>query len=109
MGHAVDGSAAAHARHGYTHLWYHKNLALMYKQMIVGSGHQTVSDKAVRALAYRHNMKCQAVCPGNHVLKKFETPHGRFNCDECRKRELPSGSKMFGCRTCDYALCLACH
>mmetsp|Transcript_31562 Transcript_31562/g.90612 ORF Transcript_31562/g.90612 Transcript_31562/m.90612 type:complete len:998 (-) Transcript_31562:313-3306(-) len=46
------------------------------------------------------------LCPGGHKLDVFYTPH-EFICDHCN-RSLPAGTKMFGCRPCDYDHCVAC-
>lgn len=46
-------------------------------------------------------------CPGDHELRAFETPRDAFVCDLCRGR-VPTRTRLFGCRTCDYDICDAC-
>lgn len=47
------------------------------------------------------------VCPNGHELKVFLTPNTGFICDMCGKK-LAAGTKMFGCRPCDFDHCREC-
>uniref|UniRef100_A0A7R9ZVS8 NAD(P)(+)--arginine ADP-ribosyltransferase n=1 Tax=Pyrodinium bahamense TaxID=73915 RepID=A0A7R9ZVS8_9DINO len=47
------------------------------------------------------------VCPNGHNLAVFLTPHDGYLCDMCG-RTLPTSSKMFGCRPCDFDHCTDC-
>lgn len=46
-------------------------------------------------------------CPGNHGLKRFETPHDNFGCDDCGNT-FKTGTTMNGCRNCNFDLCTDC-
>jgi hypothetical protein len=46
-------------------------------------------------------------CPEDHVLARFLTQRDGFQCDGCSRR-LSADAAMFGCRQCDYDLCLNC-
>eukprot|EP00411_Alexandrium_monilatum_P107923 CAMPEP_0175771286 /NCGR_PEP_ID=MMETSP0097-20121207/71945_1 /TAXON_ID=311494 /ORGANISM="Alexandrium monilatum, Strain CCMP3105" /LENGTH=496 /DNA_ID=CAMNT_0017081583 /DNA_START=1 /DNA_END=1487 /DNA_ORIENTATION=+ len=46
-------------------------------------------------------------CPQRHVLYPFATYDGDFECDGCDRGQKP-GRVMFGCRQCDYDLCVKC-
>ena len=52
-------------------------------------------------------------CPKGCGLTEFQTPHPRYSCDGCWKRtgvkrQLPTGTTMYGCRACNYDLCEDC-
>ena len=52
-------------------------------------------------------------CPKGCGLTEFQTPHPRYSCDGCYKRtgvkkQLPTGTTMYGCRPCNYDLCEDC-
>jgi len=47
-------------------------------------------------------------CPGKHGLYLFYTPHNRFYCDGCNK-SMKLNDALYGCRKCDYDLCLLCN
>jgi hypothetical protein len=49
----------------------------------------------------------EAKCAEGHTLKQFQTPHSGFCCDTC-KTYLPQGANLFGCRTCDFDVCVEC-
>ena len=46
--------------------------------------------------------------PKDHSLTRFMSEFGGFGCDNCKASQ-PKGSTLFGCRTCDFDLCLECH
>lgn len=48
----------------------------------------------------------EASCPASHQLSSFKTP-GPFGCDLCQLG-VPKGIMMWGCRPCDYDICVAC-
>eukprot|EP01084_Bolivina_argentea_P235775 396621_1 len=48
-------------------------------------------------------------CPGKHGLIEFITLEIGYRCDGCKQSMLPQGTTMYGCRTCDYDLCVTCH
>ena len=52
-------------------------------------------------------------CPKGCGLTEFQTPHPRYSCDGCYKRtsvkkQLTTGTTMYGCRPCNYDLCEDC-
>jgi hypothetical protein len=47
-------------------------------------------------------------CSRKHGLVEFTTTQIGFHCDVCDRRQ-PSGAVMFGCRRCDYDMCLSCR
>eukprot|EP01062_Namystynia_karyoxenos_P011720 TRINITY_DN14211_c0_g1_i1.p1 TRINITY_DN14211_c0_g1~~TRINITY_DN14211_c0_g1_i1.p1 ORF type:complete len:914 (+),score=208.33 TRINITY_DN14211_c0_g1_i1:227-2968(+) len=51
-----------------------------------------------------------AECPRGHQLQPFETPRVGFTCDRCppQLRHLPAGTKLYGCRRCNYDVCPVC-
>ena len=49
-----------------------------------------------------------AFCPAKHTLKRFETDHSDFECDECSET-LQTGGIAWGCRLCNYDVCSICH
>ena len=45
-------------------------------------------------------------------LTAHRTTTAKFNCDSCdpgSTAPLPKGTRMWGCRACDYDVCTACH
>eukprot|EP01083_Nonionella_stella_P105131 302232_1 len=46
-------------------------------------------------------------CPGAHGLTNFQTPESGYGCNICGNR-FPIHTSMFGCRTCNYDLCVTC-
>jgi len=48
-----------------------------------------------------------AKCPKNHGLKRFQTSHGNYRCDECGKK-FRRGTTMNGCIECNFDLCIDC-
>ena len=46
-------------------------------------------------------------CKSGHTLHEFSTPHSRFTCDGCNAQQ-GQGTYMFGCRACDFDLCMQC-
>ena len=48
-----------------------------------------------------------AKCPKNHGLKRFQTSHGNYRCDECGKK-FRRGTTMNGCKECNFDLCIDC-
>ena len=47
-------------------------------------------------------------CPKGHVLEKYQTPVDGCWCSTCLTTA-PVGAPFFGCRACDFDLCLSCH
>mmetsp|Transcript_2125 Transcript_2125/g.6486 ORF Transcript_2125/g.6486 Transcript_2125/m.6486 type:complete len:288 (+) Transcript_2125:1-864(+) len=47
------------------------------------------------------------VCPSQHVLYEFSTPNSEWACDTCRS-EIAQGAIMYGCRECDWDICIEC-
>eukprot|EP00466_Bigelowiella_natans_P012540 jgi/Bigna1/59705/fgenesh1_kg.6_\ len=47
-------------------------------------------------------------CPGGHRVNPMRTSHAGFYCDLCKIKNLPKGTWMFGCRTCDWDACRKC-
>ena len=51
-------------------------------------------------------MSSVKTCPEGHALQAFRTPHDEFFCELCGdERYLPTGSRLFGCRECDWDAC----
>jgi len=48
-----------------------------------------------------------AGCLGGHTLVEFTTPTSTYRCDVCG-RNLPIGTRTFGCRICDWDKCERC-
>lgn len=46
-------------------------------------------------------------CPGNHGLKRFNTPEEGWWCSVCEKGH-EEGAAFYGCRTCNYDECQHC-
>jgi len=47
-------------------------------------------------------------CPAGHALSMFRTPHDEFFCELCGDdQSLPAGTRLFGCRECDWDACEA--
>eukprot|EP00662_Eupelagonemidae_sp_cell21_P057270 gene57270-biopygen31739 len=47
-------------------------------------------------------------CIRKHVCKEFRTPRDNSHtCDKCDKKQ-PKGTEMWGCRQCDYDMCMDC-
>lgn len=46
-------------------------------------------------------------CPAGHHLNKEDTPEDGWSCSECHT-VFPKGSKLYGCRECDYDVCIKC-
>lgn len=51
----------------------------------------------------------QPTCMHQHYLIQFNTAHGQFGCDKCRKRRFPENTEMYGCRICNYDICFDCY
>ena len=49
----------------------------------------------------------QTKCPEGHDLIPFESETDNFVCSVC-ECEFPTGTILYGCRTCDYDLCREC-
>eukprot|EP01084_Bolivina_argentea_P086764 156792_1 len=47
-------------------------------------------------------------CPSHHGLKLFSVPNYTFACDGCRTKSRLH-QQMYGCRRCNYDLCVSCH
>jgi len=48
------------------------------------------------------------LCPRNHpLLSMKERNKGGYGCDVCSKG-IPPYTEVFGCRECDYDLCVPC-
>ena len=47
-------------------------------------------------------------CPGKHQLASFYTPNASFRCDGCKKGGFKTHTLMFGCRTCNWDMCVQC-
>jgi hypothetical protein len=47
-------------------------------------------------------------CAGGHGLSAFITEGEGYNCDRCLKGGLPMGTRLWGCRHCEYDVCEAC-
>jgi len=43
-----------------------------------------------------------------HMLTRFVTPHGSYRCDVCTRSQ-PARSVLFGCRVCNFDMCLECR
>mmetsp|Transcript_8507 Transcript_8507/g.13946 ORF Transcript_8507/g.13946 Transcript_8507/m.13946 type:complete len:106 (-) Transcript_8507:349-666(-) len=56
----------------------------------------------------------KSVCPNQHALTPFLTTHSKWYCSNCHQESGkkvyvgPKGTEMWGCRACDYDLCLEC-
>jgi len=50
----------------------------------------------------------QRCCLQGHALHQYFTPTGGFVCDGCGTGHRPPSSSMFGCRACNFDLCLFC-
>eukprot|EP01084_Bolivina_argentea_P240517 404043_1 len=46
-------------------------------------------------------------CPQKHQLRRFTTSRFGFGCDWCKQTQ-PQFTTLFGCRACDYDLCVRC-
>jgi hypothetical protein len=46
-------------------------------------------------------------CPSGHVLERHSAPDSEYTCDVCGK-EVAEGETLWGCRLCDYDVCLQC-
>jgi len=46
-------------------------------------------------------------CKGDHFLSRFVTHHGGYTCNVCNVKQL-NKVQMYGCRPCDYAVCMDC-
>mmetsp|Transcript_31139 Transcript_31139/g.60124 ORF Transcript_31139/g.60124 Transcript_31139/m.60124 type:complete len:326 (+) Transcript_31139:569-1546(+) len=51
---------------------------------------------------------CYMRCPSKHRLERFLTTAKGFECNVCRRVNLPEGYEMFGCRKCDWDACHSC-
>ena len=52
--------------------------------------------------------ECES-CPSKHQLKAFSTTVAGFSCNRCSLlKDAPVGTKMYGCRDCDFDVCEAC-
>mmetsp|Transcript_5608 Transcript_5608/g.7880 ORF Transcript_5608/g.7880 Transcript_5608/m.7880 type:complete len:177 (+) Transcript_5608:107-637(+) len=49
------------------------------------------------------------LCPEKHRLEKFLTDTKGFDCNVCKRINLPEGHEMYGCRICDWDACYACY
>lgn len=47
-------------------------------------------------------------CPACHPLLHFETDNEHYYCSRCDADQL-QGAQMYGCRVCDFDLCLGCY
>lgn len=47
-------------------------------------------------------------CEGGHGLTRNATEFAGYNCDACGKEDLPAGTSLWGCRSCDYDVCEDC-
>ena len=54
-----------------------------------------------------HIAQVKASCPDGHDLQIFATHDDRWFCSRCRQR-VPEGTKMNGCRACNFDLCERC-
>lgn len=51
----------------------------------------------------------EARCGQGHLLLRFATEVEGFHCDGCGRREIPIGTTLWGCRLCNYDICVVCH
>lgn len=66
--------------------------------------------KPTQKISIPQSEKAIAKCPsGNHPLEEFLTPIPGYNCDMCQMKMLDSGIKMYGCRKCDWDMCINCR
>ena len=92
----------------------------LLRQAIKGSMQQlsllpTHGDEGVETQRPRANLAAvlmkrplkEGQCPGKHTLAEFEAPTGTYCCDACGGGQ-PANATLFGCRVCDYDLCLSC-
>eukprot|EP00756_Hemistasia_phaeocysticola_P009476 Hpha_TRINITY_DN14896_c0_g2::TRINITY_DN14896_c0_g2_i2::g.170135::m.170135 len=49
-------------------------------------------------------------CPNGHTLEVFPTPKAGFTCDRCPPptRPVSAGTKLYGCRLCNFDVCHVC-
>lgn len=47
-------------------------------------------------------------CPSNHALIPFYTNSSSFCCDECNSKQ-SNNTLLYGCRDCNYDVCLKCY
>ena len=47
-------------------------------------------------------------CPGFHNPKVFRIDHAGYSCDSFLKHELEKGTLVYGCRICNWDVCLNC-
>jgi len=52
--------------------------------------------------------KIVVTCPSQHPANRFNTPHGGYTCDVCRKSQRQN-TTMYGCRNCNWDACVPCH
>lgn len=53
--------------------------------------------------------KAKPSCPGRHYAIPFKTPSDTWFCSVCEEIELPEGTRMYGCRQCDWDCCRDCY
>mmetsp|Transcript_9672 Transcript_9672/g.14487 ORF Transcript_9672/g.14487 Transcript_9672/m.14487 type:complete len:454 (+) Transcript_9672:52-1413(+) len=47
-------------------------------------------------------------CPLKHRLKRFLAETSGYDCNVCKRVNLPEGYEMYGCRKCDWDACYEC-
>jgi len=65
-------------------------------------------NRSLPELAISPECRPPHICDEGHTLREFETPKNGWSCDVC-DAVFVAGSKFFGCRTCNYDVCLSCH
>ena len=48
-------------------------------------------------------------CSAGHGLIRFKTPRDGFGCDICGSQSVPTDTVMYGCRECNYDICISCE
>ena len=76
------------------------------------SKHVNVPSSIFCSRSHAHSKNFDVVCaratgPRGCGLEEFDTDHDGFSCDKC-KRRFPASTTMFGCRTCNFDLCVDC-
>merc|ERR1711959_877765 len=55
-----------------------------------------------------HHPEIKHNCPGGHGLNNTETEDNNYCCDCCGK-SIPRGNKKYGCRRCNFDVCVPCY
>lgn len=62
----------------------------------------------IQAQASASSSDSDTFCPAGHTMRIFETDQDGWSCSRCQSTKL-RGSQMYGCRQCNYDLCISCH